>query len=210
MFMGWSRLSEGDSEGRSWLDAAEAGLDTAPQSTAPAAGALAQAAPDRESRGPSLQAMVAVYRASVAQARGDVKGTVAHARRALGRPAGGRLPARRRRASEAAAWAAGDLGTAVDTFTEAVASLHAAGMVADELVGPSSWRTCGWHEDVPTRRGGSTSARWPRPRAIPAGALHHRRVNVGLADVLREQGNLDAAAEHLEVAPRARRASVTA
>src|SRR5215218_8220892 len=32
-----------------------------------------------------------------------------------------------------AAWAAGDLGTAVDTFSEAVASLRAAGMAADEL-----------------------------------------------------------------------------
>ena len=34
-----------------------------------------------------------------------------------------------------AAWAAGDLRTAVDTFTAAVTGLHAAGMVADELGG---------------------------------------------------------------------------
>ena len=34
LFMGWSRLSEGDFDGvEAWLDAAEAGLDTAPPST---------------------------------------------------------------------------------------------------------------------------------------------------------------------------------
>src|SRR5690606_12794789 len=83
----------------------------------------------------SAPAMVEVYRASVAQARGDVAGTVAHARLAteLAAPddhtargaAGGFLGL--------AAWAAGDVGTALTTFTEAVRSLHAAGNLVDEL-----------------------------------------------------------------------------
>ena len=83
-YTGWSRLSEGDIDGvEAWLDAAEAGLDTTPLSTIPTAGSLAEAASDRDGEVRSLPAMAAVYRASVAQARGDVDGTVAHARRAL-------------------------------------------------------------------------------------------------------------------------------
>ena len=74
MFMGWSRLSEGDFDGvEAWLDAAEAGLDTAPRLTVPPVGALAEAARDREAEARSLPAVAAIYRASVAQARGDVE-----------------------------------------------------------------------------------------------------------------------------------------
>ena len=89
----------------------------------------------------------------------------------------------------------------METFTEAVASLHAAGMVADELgatvVLANMWLARG----RPTRRGGCTSARWPPPRATPARAAPTTGdLHVGLADVLREQGELDAAAKHLQTA----------
>jgi ATP/maltotriose-dependent transcriptional regulator MalT len=203
MFMGWSRLSEGDFHGvEAWLAAAEAGLDTTPRLTVATAGALAEAATDRESELRSLPAVVAVYRASVAQARGDVDGTVAHARRAL-TLAGPEDHFPRGAAAGfigLAAWAAGDLVVAVDTFTEAVASLHAAGMVADEL-GATVVLANMW-----LARGRPARARQLYERALAAAERHPAvlsttgDLHVGLADLLREQGALDTAAEHLEVA----------
>ncbi len=203
--MGWARLSEGNVDGvEAWLDAAEAALETpAPPSTVPATERLAEAVRDREVELRSLPAMVAVYRASVSQARGDVDGTITHARRALElagpedhypRAAGAGFVG-------LAAWASGDLGTAVETFTEAVASLHAAGMVADELGATVVLANMRLSLGQPVQarrlyeRALAAAESHPGPVLSTVGDLH-----VGLADVLREQGELDAAAQHLQKA----------
>jgi len=151
----------------------------------------------------ALPATIALYRAAVAQARGDVDGTVTHARQAR-QLAGPKDHLSRGAASGflgLAAWAAGDLPAAIDTFSEAVASLHAAGNVADELGATVVLATMWLARGDPAQarrlyeRALAAAARQPDLALPVAGDLH-----VGLADVLREQGDLDAAAAHLQAA----------
>jgi LuxR family maltose regulon positive regulatory protein len=126
----WSLLMSGDLDSvGSWLDDAEAALDAGAGDPA-----LAATWADTEDLR-TARATVPVYRASLAQARGDVAGTVRHARHALELAgpddhfvrgaAGGFLGL--------AAWARGDVGEALATFSAAVRSLHAAGNLVDEL-----------------------------------------------------------------------------
>ena len=135
-----ARLSEGDLDGAElWLDHANKALQTTTLELAaarvPRQGRLADAARARDKELLALPAQAAVYRAAVAQARGDVEGTIAHARRALDLAGPADHVARSGGAGYLglAAWAAGDLPAAVDTFGEAVRSLHAAGNLTDEL-----------------------------------------------------------------------------
>jgi LuxR family maltose regulon positive regulatory protein len=202
----WACLSDGDLDAvEPWLDAAEVAMSAG----AVARSDIAQSsllrsltrARDAELRG--LPAMIAVYRAAVAQARGDVAGTTAHAARALA------LADRDDHGSRAAAagflglaaWAAGDLDTAVDTFTGAVHDLHAAGRLTDEL-----GATVVLAEMV-RAQGRPDDAGRMYERAIDAADRHAEAplsitgdLHVGRADVLREQGRLEAADEHLRIA----------
>ncbi|HEX9999317.1 MAG TPA: hypothetical protein VGB74_02590, partial [Actinoplanes sp.] len=148
-------------------------------------------------------ATISVYRASLAQARGDVPGTVRHARRALAlagpedhgvRGAGAGFLG-------LATWSAGDVRRALSTFGEAVRSLHAAGNLVDELdstiVLADMWVAAGWpgrarrlyQQALAT----ATATAEPYPRATAD--LH-----VGLAELDRELDDLAGAEAHLETA----------
>ena len=216
-FRGWVCLSEGDLDGAdAWLDFAQRSLsgsdEAGSRATTPEeayrdesrpSAALEAAIGDREKELRVLPATIEVYRASLAQARGDTAGTIAHARRA-GELSGPEDHLARSGAAGflgLAAWAAGDLDTAVDTFSECVRHLHESDDIADELgatvVLASLWLA----------RGRPDQARRLYERALGAAERVEGTVvsctgdlHVGLADVLREQGDLDEAAKHLQTA----------
>jgi LuxR family maltose regulon positive regulatory protein len=130
VYYAWSMLVAGD------LDAAERRLDDAERAleTGAQAGSPAHLSADGEELR-TLPVMISVYRASSAQARGDVGGTTRHARRALeltqpndhfGRGAAAGFLG-------LALWAGGAITEAVTTFAEARSSLRLAGNTADVL-----------------------------------------------------------------------------
>jgi LuxR family transcriptional regulator, maltose regulon positive regulatory protein len=194
----WSLLMSGD------LDAAGSRLDDA--EAALAAGAqdpdLAATWADTEDLR-TAPAAVHVYRAALAQARGDVDGTVRHARHALDLAgpedhfvrggANGHLGL--------AAWAAGNVDEARSTFSDAVRSLHAAGNLVDEL------DTTIVLADMEVAAGRPSHARRLFERALQtataSGAPYPRAtadLHVGLAELDRELDDLPTAEEHLESA----------
>jgi len=202
MHLAWARLSEGDLDGLDrWLDVAETALRSGP--TPPPSTGPVHAREARDQDLATLPAMVEVYRATVAQARGDVAGTTAHASRArdlvgpddhfvLGASSG---------FLGLAAWAAGDLAAAAETFGEAARHIRAAGNVADGLGMTVVLAS------IALGRGRPDEARrllehaladaelTPGPPLSTTGDLH-----VGLAEVLVEHGSLAEAEEHVHAA----------
>lgn len=201
----WSRLVDGDLAGvAEWLDSAEAGLSTGGALAEwSATGPLAEIKRERDRELRMLPATIAVYRASVAQARGDIAGTVALAEVAqkLADPSDHLARAAAAGFLGLAAWAAGDLPTAVATFGACVDRLHQAGNLADELgssvVLAHMFLDLGRPDDARQLYEHKLEIAEASPRlALPiTGDLQ-----VGLADVMREHGDLAAAAQHLRLA----------
>ncbi|MBO3750079.1 tetratricopeptide repeat protein [Streptosporangiaceae bacterium NEAU-GS5] len=192
VFYAWRMLVAGD------LDAVDAHLRDAEESLETATGVSAQGEELR-----TLPATIAVHRASLAQALGDVAETERHARRALtlARPEDHLARGAASGFLGLTAWASGDLETAVQTFSDAVASLHAAGNVADELSGSLVLA------DMWLARGRPSQARLLYERSLATIAAHGREVarsaadvHVGMGELQRELGDLDAAVRHLETA----------
>jgi len=194
VFLGYMLMVSGD------LDAFEPRLDDAERALA--AGQDASAPPwakTEELR--TLPATIALYRASLAQARGDLAGMTEHARRALTLAAPGDHLARGGAAGflGLASWAQGDVSSALETFTQAVASLHAAGNLVDEL---SSTLVLA---DMWLAAGRPSKARRLYERALQVSEAHGEPVlratpdlHVGLSELDCEVGDLEAARGHLE------------
>ena len=194
VFYGYMLMVSGD------LDAAEPRLDDGERALAAVRDGSAPPRADTEELR-TLPATIAVYRASLAQARGDVAGTAEHARRALDLAGPSDHLSRGGAAGflGLAAWANGDVSSALETFTQAVASLHAAGNLVDEL---SSTVVLA---DMWLAAGHPSKARRLYLRALQVSEAHGEPVaratpnlHVGLSEMDYEVGDLEAAKRHLE------------
>ena len=184
------------------LDAWEARLDDAERALAAAPdGSPAPWAQTDELR--TLPASVAMYRASLAQARGDVAGTAHHARVALdlSGPTDHLVRGSAAGFLGLAAWAQGDVSSALETFAQAVASLHEAGNLVDEL---SSTVILA---DMWLAAGRPSAAVRLYERALQVAEAHGDPVaratadlHVGISEIQREAGDLESAKRHLEQA----------
>ncbi|MCG2802461.1 MAG: LuxR C-terminal-related transcriptional regulator [Cellulomonas sp.] len=203
VFSGYMLMVAGELDGAgARFDAAEGAMAAVPPGSVPPWGA------SEELR--TLPATIAVYRASLAQAHGDVAGTAAHARRALALAGPDDHLARGSAAGllGLAAWASGDVPGALETFTQAVASLHAAGNLVDEVTSTVVLA------DLQLAAGRPGTARRLYEHALQVARAQVPRaapdLHVGLSELDREAGDLEAATRHMETAAAFdERASVT-
>jgi len=204
-FYGHMLMAGGDLDGLEVrLDDAERALDAGPDTE------RLPWADTEEQR--TLPATIEIYRASLAQARGDVAGTAVHATRALDLAGPDDHLARGGAAGflGLAAWANGDVTIALETFAQAVASLRAAGNLVDEL------SSTGVLADMWMAAGRPGTARRLYAGALDSAEASDGRLarttadlHVGLSEIEVEAGDLDSARRHLEIAAALAGRSVT-
>ena len=194
----WASLASGEPEAaESHLRVAERWLDAAGEGSDDRSGEMVVL--DEEGFS-SLPATIAVLRSVQAQARGDVSGTLEHARRAYDlapesdyywRGAGAALLG-------LASWASGDLQAAYRTFADGLASLEAAGNIADAISGTLILA------DIRKAQGRLHQALRICEKALQVAMNQGEPVlpgtadlYVGMSDLYREWGDMDAATQHL-------------
>jgi LuxR family maltose regulon positive regulatory protein len=196
VFYGWMLMVTGD------LGAVETRLDDATHTLANApADVRANWAETDELR--SLPATIAIYRASLAQARGQMDDIAVHAQHAVDLTGPDDHLARGAATSflGLASWATGDVTAAVRTFSNALDSLRAAGNLADALsstvVLADMWLAAGRPSEARRlyTRAQSTTEAHGLSLAQTSALLH-----VGLSEIDLEVGDLARARWHLDTA----------
>jgi LuxR family maltose regulon positive regulatory protein len=196
LFYGSMLMASGDLSGvEPWLDDAERAF---------AAGPVGEARAWAETKDlVTLPSTIAMYRAALAQARGDATGTADHARRALDLAGPEDHLARGGAAGFLgfAAWATGEVSDALESFTQAVSSLHAAGSVVDALSGTVVL------SDLWLGAGRPSKARRLCVQALALAEAHGAPVgrataelHVALSEMDVEVGELESAEHHLVAA----------
>ena len=195
VFAGYDRMLVGDFDGAEDRFAqAEAALRS-----------VAEGEPAAWSEGEevrTLPATIAVYRASIAQAQGDVERTTEQARAALRLAGPNDHQARGGGAGflGLAAWARGDVVGALESFSEAVDSLRAGGNLVDSLTSTvvlaDLWLAAG--RPSRARRLYDDALRIAEQHG-PATDRATADLHVGVSELELEAGNRDAAAHHLQV-----------
>jgi LuxR family maltose regulon positive regulatory protein len=151
----------------------------------------------------TLPGAIEMYRAALALMRGDLAETVAHARQVLEVvPDEDELEWAAAHALLAiAAWSEGDLDTAFDEYTEAIAGMRRIGHIAD-ILGCSIAMA-----DIRVAQGRLREAERLYEQGLQLVADHGSGplrgtadMHVGLAEILRERDEREAAAEHLRAA----------
>jgi LuxR family maltose regulon positive regulatory protein len=198
VYYAWSMLVAGELDAAEHrLDDAERALGSQTQEGEPAHGS----AEGEELR--MLPVMIPVYRASLAQARGDVAGTTKHARRALELTQPGDHFGHGAAAGflGMALWAGGEIAAAVSTFAEARTSLRLAGNTADVLGSTVVLA------DMLVVAGRRREARRALEEALQLARVQDDPVlqatadlHVGVSELDREQHEPESALEHLEIA----------
>jgi LuxR family maltose regulon positive regulatory protein len=153
-----------------------------------------------EARFRSLPTELAAARVYLAQARGDTPGTVEHARRALDAIPPAHVEARATGTAlvALALWARGELESAHRTFADALALMRASGHALDAIrgafvLGDLRAAQGRLREAAEIYERGLAVAAQAGPEATETDELH-----LGLAELRREWGDLEAAMAHLQ------------